>query len=95
MSITTALIISSITAVVAAPSLLLEIKFWPGMKSKEKKDNKFKSKHLKKILQHKTCKYFSKTDYTDGSNRETRLNKYTFIETNLSEREHQIWSFGI
>ena len=38
----------TLTAVVAAAFLLLEIKFWPEMKTREKKDNKFKSKHLKK-----------------------------------------------
>ena len=49
------LTISSTMAVEAATSLLLEIKFWPEMKTKQKRDNISKSKkkrsrnkHLKK-----------------------------------------------
>ena len=37
------LIISSTTAVEVATSLLLEIKYWPEMKTKEKRDNNSKS----------------------------------------------------
>ena len=39
------LIISSTVAVVAAISLLLDIKFWPEMNGKEKRDNNSKSKN--------------------------------------------------
>ena len=45
----TVFIISSTTAVVAAASLLLEITFWPEMKTKEKRDNNSKSNKKTKI----------------------------------------------
>ena len=51
------LTISSTMAVEAATSLQLEIKFWPEMKTKEKRDNINKSKEKKKSR----SKHFKKT----------------------------------
>ena len=76
------------------------------MNTKEKRNSSSKSNNKKtkaniqkNYIIHdkiKWCKYSNKNDQIDGSNWETRLNKYIFIaKANLSKREHQIWSFGM
>ena len=61
------LIFSSIAAVVTAASLLLELKFWPEMKTKEKRTkktqqniNKATNKNKQKQISHKnSIKYYN------------------------------------
>ena len=85
------LIISSTTAVEAAASLLLKIKFWPEMKTKEKRDNNSKSNE-KKTKTNILKKLHNPWKHKNGTNTLIKLitlmeetGRHSFIRTRASD----------